>query len=74
VAPNQNGIDTGDELVVSMRLATTDWQEIVLAIGARNETVETGSNEDRQLHGRLVASDVEMSELLTNRKTCLVRR
>jgi hypothetical protein len=30
-----------------MRLAATGWQEIVLAIPARNETVETGSNENR---------------------------
>jgi hypothetical protein len=56
-----------------MRLATTGWQEIVPAIPARNETVETGSNEHRQLHGRLLGSDLKISELLKNRKRCPLR-
>jgi hypothetical protein len=47
VAANQNGIDTRDELGVSVRLAATGWQEIVLPIPARNKTVKTGSNEYR---------------------------
>jgi hypothetical protein len=47
-----------------MRLATTCCQEIVLTIPARNETVQTGSNEHRQLHGRLIGSDLKISELL----------
>jgi hypothetical protein len=35
------------ELIVSVRLAAISWQEVVIAVPARDEAIETGSNEHR---------------------------
>ena len=51
-AANDEGVDAGHEFVVAVGFAAIGGQEVVGAVTARDEAVETSSDEDGELHDR----------------------
>lgn len=51
-AADDDGVDAGDELVVAMGFAAARREKIESAVGAGDETVEAGADEDGELHER----------------------
>src|SRR5438270_9013474 len=44
-AADYDGVNRRDKFIVTVRLAATGWKKIEFSVGARNETVDTGSDE-----------------------------
>src|SRR3954466_4564483 len=51
IAADHQRIDAGHELVIAVGFAAARWQKIKSAVGARNESVDAGSDKNRH-HGR----------------------
>jgi len=52
LAPNDERVDCGHEVIVAVRFAAAGREEIELAIEPGDETVEAGADKDRCFHYR----------------------
>src|SRR5579859_2210930 len=66
-AADDEGVHAGEELVVAVRFAAAGRKKVEVAVRARNETVNAGSDEDRYGHRGLISVEAKWRDYTSAR-------